>query len=182
MLRGHNMTRRISGYDHFTRTLWMFALAMLTAATLRLASSAHTASGTIIPGEPFTAGQSYFGRNKYVEYIAGNAPVILSAAHGGDVKPPEIPDRSDTCGASANTIGDAHTRELVIAMQQAFHARFGSFPHVVINHLHRSKLDANRPISDAACGNSDAGVAWLNYHTFVDIAKLDILKKSGKGW
>jgi hypothetical protein len=67
-------------------------------------------------------------------------------------------------------------------MQQAFHARFGSFPHVVINHLHRIKLDANRPIGEGACGNPDAGVAWLEYHTFLDIAKLDILKRSGKGW
>jgi len=36
-----------------------------------------------IPSGPFVAGQSYFGRNDYVEDVAGNAPVIFSASHGG---------------------------------------------------------------------------------------------------
>jgi hypothetical protein len=176
------MTRLISGNDCFTRTLRWSALVVLTAVTVLPASSSQIASGPSIPDGPFTAGQSYFGRNNYVEYIAGNAPVILSAAHGGDLTPIGIPDRFETCGASATTTGDARTRDLVIAMQQAFHARFGTFPHIVINHLHRTKLDANRSITEAACGNAEAGVAWLEYHTFLDIAKLDILKRSGKGW
>jgi hypothetical protein len=177
------MTRRQSGFDRLTRTLSISPIMILAAAAVLMASSSGTVSGPIIPAGPFTPGQSYFGRNNYIEYIAGDGPIILSAAHGGSLRPSGIPDRNDTtCGADANTTGDANTRELVLAMQQAIHARFGSFPHVVINHLHRIKLDANRPISDAACGSSDAGVAWLEYHTFLDIAKLAVLKQSGKGW
>src|SRR5262245_57440187 len=104
---GHNMTRRISANHHLTRIVWTSALTMLAAATALWASSLHTAAGSIASDLPLTAGQSYFGRNSYVEYIAGNAPVIFSAAHGGDLKPAGIPDRDTTCGTIANTTGDA---------------------------------------------------------------------------
>ena len=42
----------------------------------------------------YVPGQSYYGRNNYIEYIAGNAPLILTAPHGGRLTPPEIPDRT----------------------------------------------------------------------------------------
>jgi len=156
---------------------------MLGAAAALLPASAGKATLPIISAGPYNPGQSYFGRNNYIEYIAGDGPVILSAAHGGLLTPSEIPDRTDlACGATVTTSGDLNTRALVVAMQQAIHARYGTFPHVVISHLHRRKLDANRPITDAACGNSEAQVAWLEYHTFMDIAKLAVLNKSGKGW
>ena len=50
-------------------------------------------TSTIPPG-PYVAGQSYTGRNGYIEYIAGNAPVIYTAPHGGNLTPSEIPDRT----------------------------------------------------------------------------------------
>ena len=49
---------------------------------------------TPVPPVTYVAGQSYFGRNSYVEYIAGNSPVILSAPHGGLLTPSSIPDRT----------------------------------------------------------------------------------------
>ena len=138
----------------------------------------------MMPLGPYTPGQSYFGHKNYIEYIAGDGPIILSAAHGGSLTPSDIDDRTDAaCGATDVQIrADRLTRELVIAMQQAIHTRFGTFPHVVINHLHRSKLDANRPVTEAACGNTDAGVAWLEFHTFMDVAKLAVVNGPGKGW
>ena len=42
----------------------------------------------------YEPGQHYYGRRDYVEYIPGELPVILSSAHGGDLVPEEIPDRS----------------------------------------------------------------------------------------
>nr|MBP9196721.1 hypothetical protein [Saprospiraceae bacterium] len=41
-------------------------------------------------GQELIPGQSYFGFNQYIEYIAGNLPVILSAPHGGDKVPSDI--------------------------------------------------------------------------------------------
>ena len=47
-------------------------------------------------------------------------------------------------------------------------------PHVVRCHLHRSKVDANRDLGEAAFGNADAGLAWKEYHDFIDKAKRSI--------
>ncbi|HEX8672377.1 MAG TPA: hypothetical protein VF710_10820 [Longimicrobium sp.] len=131
----------------------------------------------------YTPGQSYFGRNRYVEYIAGNAPVILSAPHGGDLTPDEIPDRTaESCGGTATIGRDLNTRELVVAMQRRYFARFGSYPHVVVNHLHRSKLDANRDLLEAACGDAEAGVAWREFHDFLTTARSAVVRTGGRGW
>ncbi|MDQ3309753.1 MAG: hypothetical protein M3497_06465, partial [Gemmatimonadota bacterium] len=136
-----------------------------------------------IPPGPYTPGQSYFGQNQYIEYIAGNSPVILSAPHGGDLIPSEISDRTTgLCGGTATTGKDLNTRELTLAIQQSFHARFGKYPHVVINRLHRKKLDANRDILEAACGDPGAQTAWKEFHAFLDVAKGAVLKDTGKGW
>src|SRR5262249_43166862 len=178
-----NMKRRTVALHHVAETVWKSARVMLITTAVLLAACPNSPTPPIIPPGPYTPGQSYFGRNNYIEYIAGDGPVILSASHGGDLTPAEIPDRTDTgCGAAVTTTADLNTRELVIAMQQAIHTRFGTFPHVVINHLHRKKLDANRPIKEAACGNSDAGIAWLQFHAFMDAAKHSVVNGPGRGW
>jgi hypothetical protein len=177
------MTRQTLASNCVARLAWKSTRAMLAATAVLLAACPSPPTPPIIPPGPYTPGQSYFGRNNYIEYIAGDGPVILSATHGGDLTPAQIPDRTDAaCGAPVTTTADLNTYELVIAMQQAIHARFGVFPHVVINHLHRRKLDANRPISEAACGNSETRVAWLEFHAFMDAAKLAVVNGPGKGW
>ena len=162
---------------------WKAIKAMWAATVILLAACPNTPTPPIIRPGPYTPGQSYFGKNNYTEYIAGDGPVILSAAHGGSLTPEQIPDRTDAaCGAAVTITADLNTRELVIAMQQAIHARSGKFPHVVINNLHRKKLDANRPLGEAACGNSEAQVAWLEFYAFMDAAKQAVVTASGKGW
>src|SRR5262245_15954989 len=176
------MTRREFA-KFMTRTNRESALAILAATAVLLAACRNPPTAPIIPPGPYTPGQSYFGRNNYIEYIAGNSPLILSAAHGGNLTPAEIPDRTDAaCGATAVTTADLYTRELVIAMQQAIHTQFDTFPHVVISHLHRKKLDANRPINEASCGNRDAAIAWLEFHAFTDAVKRAVVNGPGKGW
>jgi hypothetical protein len=44
--------------------------------------------------------------------------------------------------------------ELVLAMRQRHFARFGTWPHVVINHFARRRLDPNRPERDGACDDA----------------------------
>jgi hypothetical protein len=136
-----------------------------------------------IPAGPYTPGQSYFGANGYIEYIAGNAPVIYTAPHGGALVPAEIPDRTAArCGGPVTTSTDLETEALVRAMQQRHFARYGSYPHVVINHLARRKLDANRTGAEAACGNAAAATALAEWHAFIDSAKATVLRSSGRGW
>lgn len=131
----------------------------------------------------YTPGVSYYGSDRYTEYVPGNLPLIFTAPHGGDLSPSTIPDRTDaTCGAAASTMADANTQELARALQAAFFSRTGKYPHIVINRLHRRKLDANRPPSEAACGNPQAEVAWNEYHDFIQTAKDRILAEYGRGW
>jgi hypothetical protein len=137
---------------------------------------------TIPPG-PYVPGRSYFGRNGYIEYVAGNAPLIYTAPHGGGLTPAEIPDRTAArCGGSATTSTDLNTEDLVRAMQRRHFARSGTYPHIVINHLARRKLDANRTEPEAACGSAAAVVALGEWHAFIDVAKATVIARSGKGW
>ncbi len=127
--------------------------------------------------QPFVPGASYFGRANYVEYIAGNLPLIITVPHGGSLTPAEIPDR--TCGDESVT--DLYTISLANSIQQEIKELTGCYPHVIINHLKRTKLDANRDLNIAACGNEFAEIAWNEFHRFVESAKTSVEKKSGKG-
>jgi hypothetical protein len=44
----------------------------------------------------------------------------------------------------------------------------------VINHLHRSKLDANREVNEAAHGDPTSMEAWTKFHTFINDAQLNL--------
>jgi hypothetical protein len=116
--------------------------------------------------QPFIAGQTYFGRNNYIEYRAGNLPLILTAGHGGDLVPSEIPDRT-----TGTTVTDTNTEELAVAIANAMFTRTGLRPHLIICHLKRTKLDANREIIEAAQGNVFAEQAWTEYRDFILAAR-----------
>lgn len=125
----------------------------------------------------FVPGKSYFGRKNYIEYIAGNLPIIISAPHGGSLTPSEIPDR--TCGDE--TVTDSYTANLAMEIKDAIFQITGCYPHVIICQLKRTKLDANRDLPEAACGNEFAEIAWNEFHDYIDSAKIDVIAKSGKG-
>lgn len=138
----------------------------------------------VIPAGPYTPGQSYTGRNGYIEYIAGNTPVIFAAPHGGSLTPSEIPDR-DTASCDTSTIvtqADANTEALVREIQAAFYAQTGKYPHVIINKLYRGKLDPNRSMATGACGDAEAEIAWDEYHDFINAAKSKVSTDFGRGW
>lgn len=44
-------------------------------------------------------------------------------------------------------------------------------PYLVINHLHRSRLDANREVGEGAQGHEIAGEAWFQFHNFTNYAQ-----------
>ena len=127
--------------------------------------------------QQFIPGKSYFGRNNYIEYIAGNLPIVISVPHGGDITPFEIPDR--TCGDE--TVTDLYTINLAKEIRDAINLITGCYPHIIINNLKRTKLDANRDLQEAACGNTFAETAWYEFQHFIDSAAANVTKKSGKG-
>ena len=86
---------------------------------------------------------------EYIEYIPGNLPIIISAPHGGVKQSGEtiggtfypdndgtLPDRS--CGTDER---DDNTDILIREIQAEIFALTGCYAHVIINNLHRSKLD-----------------------------------------
>ena len=131
----------------------------------------------IAHSQTFLSGNSYFGRNNYIQYLPGNLPLIISVPHGGALTPAEIPDR--TCGDE--TVTDSYTIDLAMEIRDAIFNITGCYPYVVINHLKRIKLDANRDLNEAACGSEFAGTAWGEFHTYMDSAVANVTRKSGKG-
>ncbi len=140
------------------------------AALLLLGSWSLSQAADYLPGK------TYFGRNNYVEYIAGDLPFVISAPHGGREKPSEIPDREKGTFAF-----DTNTQELIRAIDAEFAARTGHHPHVVICRIQRRKIDVNREIVEACAGNKLAEVTWNEYHRFIDSARASVSAKYGKG-
>jgi hypothetical protein len=128
-------------------------------------------------------GSTYFNSNTYVEYIFGNMPLIISAPHGGTIAPSTIPDRTATiCGTSSvTTVTDSNTDDLARALDTSLRNLLGCRPHTIICRLDRIKIDMNREINEATCGNTIAQTTWYNYHAYIDTARKYILAKYGRG-
>ena len=121
-------------------------------------------------------GQSYIGRNGYTEYFPGEIPIILSAPHGGHLTPAEIPDRTE-----GTTVQDRNTVDLALRIREAIRARTGFYPHLILSHLDRIKLDPNREIVEAAQGDLEAERAWWEFQTFIDEAVQLVEDAFGEG-
>lgn len=118
------------------------------------------------------------GTKDYVEYIEGNMPFVISIPHDGMLRPEDIPDR--TCiRCSKNQ--DIHTIEIGKAIREHIFELTGLYPYIIISHLHRSKLDPNRNIQEAATGHKQAELAWTEFHHFVDSAITEVEQRYGKG-
>lgn len=143
---------------------------VLLAAVSTLGSPQNSLAQQYQPGE------TYWGNNRYVEYIAGNTPLVLSAPHGGYLEPPNIPNR--TWGT---TVQDTYTQETARAIYEQIVARTGRYPHLIISHLHRTKLDPNGDLNEAAQGNPIAARAYHEFHKWVGTATSTAQGQWGKG-
>jgi hypothetical protein len=158
----------------------------LRAVLLRLTSAVAVALAVVVCGGGPTAqtppgactpapGVVCFGQRNYIEYAAGSLPIVVSVPHGGALEPESIPNRTGT------TVTDTNTIELGRAIAQAFTRRTGRAPHLVLCHLKRTKLDANREVGDAAQGNGEAARAWTEYHVFLELATRDVEQRTRSG-
>lgn len=126
--------------------------------------------------QTFEPGISYSDSTGFIEFIAGNVPIIISAPHGGYLEPDSIPDCPD-----CSTIRDAYTQEIARGISETYFNKTGCYPNIIINLLHRRKLDANRDIEEATGGTPILESAWFSYHDFIDSAKINIEQNFGKG-
>lgn len=150
------------------RKMRLFRLSALGVVVLALGR---------LGAQPFQPGQTYFGRSNYVEYIAGNLPVIITEPHGGSLQPAEIPNR--TYGTFAT---DANTEDLVRRMRTELQNLTGLAPHVIMCRLDRDKIDCNREIVEGAQGDPEAEQAWTEFHNFIGNAQTNVNTISPRGF
>lgn len=135
-------------------------------------------SSVFVVAQNFIPGNTYIDATGYVEYRAGNLPIVISAPHGGYLEPSTIPDRSCT---GCVTSRDSFTQEVSDGIYNSIVTETGCYPHLIINLLHRKKFDANRDVQDAADGDPTVIQTWTNYHNFIDVAKAQVVQDYGTG-
>lgn len=148
----------------FTRFIFIFNLFFVTNLI-------------VLAQSEFVSGKSYYGRNQYIEYIPGDLPIVISAPHGGWEKPAEIKDR-----LKGTDHHDKFTLESALEIRQFFFEMTGKRPYIILNRLHRVKLDPNRGFDIAVQGDSLAAIAYNEFHNFIDSAEQEVEKKWGKGF
>lgn len=145
------------------------------------------------------ASPSYCSK-KYCKFVPGDPDtrLILTAPHGGWKRPSSIPERRSGClvdgmceysvGCSPQsrkcrvaTVADSYTRHLSMTIAEEYRIRTGSRPHLIMSYLHRSRLDPNREIGQAAFGNAVAEKAYQEFFGFIDEARA-LVRKSGDGF
>lgn len=112
----------------------------------------------------------------YIEVRGGTLPIILTVPHGGTLKPSNVlARRYGVTGMDANTI---QLSEMII---EELEKRHGGRPHAIISRLHRTKLDPNREVKEAAQGDPTAEAAWRRFHDGAKAACISVMKKHGMG-
>jgi len=109
--------------------------------------------------------------------------------------PKNFPDRHDGCkvdgecvwpspedcashdGCHVTTVMDKDSHILAREISDKIFELRGLTPHMVITKLDRIKLDPNRLIGEAACGNSNAEYAYHTYAGYLAAAKETIVAK-----
>jgi len=122
---------------------------------------------------------------KDVSYTPGNINLILTVPHGGnetaDIPPRqsgckvcEFPGRESCRKEKECTIGDvadSQTQSIGRTVLKYFKKLTGKTPHLIMSNLHRSVLDPNREIEEAAQGNERAVSAYKKFHQKIETVK-----------
>jgi len=127
---------------------------------------------------------------RHIEYSEGNTNLIFTVPHDGQTKPTSFKDRTNGCKDQGGTCqfpgpsscprskvckallwSDSNTLDFARRVRAEVKERTGLVAHLVVNHVHRSKLDANRPIEDAAQGSAGAEAAYTEFHETIERTK-----------
>ena len=122
-------------------------------------------------------GEAIFGSEHHTEYVPGELPLVISAPHGGALMPESINTR--TYGVRD---ADANTQDLARRIAAEIRKKTGRQMDLIISHLHRSKLDPNREIKEAAQGDAAAEKVWAEYHAFIDQALAAAVARHGRAF
>ena len=148
----------------------MSCLAYRFVPCIALFATAATAQ-LVAPGD------TRWSQDQFVEYVIGNAPIVISAGHGGSLQPGWLPDR--TYGTFAK---DTRTIELAREFAAHLEQRFALRPHLILCHLHRDKIDVNRDVVEGAQGNPQTIAAYQAFHQAIVDARTSAQNQWGFGF
>ena len=136
--------------------------------------------------------------NPYVEYIQGNTNLIFSVPHDGRINLTSIPIRTNGCKDPSGTCkypgkddcetdnickvitgADLNAAVITRKVYETYVESTGKYPHLIISHLHRSRLDPNRPVEQAAQGNEEAIAAYDAFHASIKHAHAALKGEPG---
>jgi len=109
--------------------------------------------------------------------VDDSAAIVITAPHGGSEMRYDhsvIPQR--TWG---KTYKDSYTLEIAMALGDSLIENYCKVPYIIVNHLHRSKLDVNREIVEAAQEVFIAEEAWRAFHNFTAHAQILVESRHG---
>jgi N-formylglutamate amidohydrolase len=101
--------------------------------------------------------------SRYFEFAKGNTPVILSCPHGGFKKPNKIPDK--TIGPR---IADKNTYFIAKLIISSLKVKNISIFYI-LNKIHRSKVDLNRPSQSESSFNRTSIEAQTIFHSYHEL-------------
>lgn len=122
-------------------------------------------------------GDVIMGENDWLELKVGNMPLVISAPHGGTLNPDEVADRN--C-RGATTVRDRNVNELAFEIEAELKKRFTMQPYIIAAHISRKKIDLNRDMVAATCGNEEMEPAWHQYHEYIENALKKAVDEFGK--
>ena len=115
--------------------------------------------------------------NEYIDFREGNIPLLIISVHGGGQEPQWIQTR--TC-SEATVVRDSYTRDVALEIESQLKIK-GYSPFIVLNDLHRKKLDLNRSLNNANCGDQTTIPYWELFHKQIDDFKTEIQNQFGSG-
>lgn len=114
----------------------------------------------------------------------GSLPILVTAPHGGEQRPPDVPSRRELCDRDRQDSivcrGDEHTDEIALRVAAAIERLSGQSPFIVVARFHREFVDANR--SPAAAYIGSAGEPYYRaYHDRAGAFVREIVESHGRG-
>ena len=79
----------------------------------------------------------------------------------------------------ADIVADLNAKVITRTVYDKYVESTGKYPHLIISHFHRSMLDPNRPVEQAAQGNDEAIAAYEAFHGSIKHAHAALGVESG---
>tara|TARA_R110000868_G_scaffold85582_2_gene240634 strand:+ start:554 stop:1474 length:921 start_codon:yes stop_codon:yes gene_type:complete len=152
--------------------MMVFCLLFATVFFQIKCSSVSGISKISDKGKELPVGEVIYNES-WLEAKNGNMPLVISVPHGGEISPAEIPNRE--CGTK---VRDDNTTQLAFEIENAF-KKYERQPFLIVAQIARTKIDLNRDLTEATCGNSIMNDTWERYHKYIEEALAKAVEEFG---